>query len=232
MRFESATDSAGDLLPGMLFAALRHRFDRSTALPFGLLPKALRERDANLRYQPSHKLEGHALSVLVGQRMAAVSFTRPYGGWAVVKPQILECFEKLLETSFVQKVERVSLKYVNLLSDGVDKFDLSQLRLKVQLGDLNINPKGFMLQAEVEKNDCVTIVHAAGGASVGVNQLGKPTASGVLLTVDTLKLGPFGERFRAELPGILDVIHSTEKEIFVQCVAPETLEKLGPKWSD
>jgi uncharacterized protein (TIGR04255 family) len=208
VRFVPANDSAADLLPGMMFAALRDRFVRSASLPFSQIPKAVRDQ-ATLRYQASHVLDGKDSRLLLGQRMAALSFPRPYQGWKAVRARITECVDALLGTALIGPIERTSLKYVNVLSEGKDQFDLSQLRLKVEVGDLALLGRGFSLTAEVEKNGCICIVQITGGASVEVSTPAhREKKDGVLVTVDTIYPGPFEPDFRSTLEDVLRTVKS------------------------
>jgi uncharacterized protein (TIGR04255 family) len=165
MRFSEANESAEDLIPGLVFGRLRRMFQKSVQQPFAQLPKQLRDHDSNLRYQPTHLLEGDGIRLLLGARMAAVAFARPYMGWAAVKPLIIQCFEGVLETEMVKAVERVSLKYTNLLAEGRNESDISQLVATVDLGGMQLRGPGLEIKAEIERNDCITIVQIASNVS-------------------------------------------------------------------
>src|ERR1700694_4860923 len=127
VRFAVGNPSMADLLPGMLFQRLRQYFSTSRQLPMFAFPQALRDADPNLRYQPTHALEGKDLTLTFGPYVLGMSFPKPYGGWRVVQPRILECMQAALDTQLPGAPERFSLKYINLLMYGRNELDLSQL---------------------------------------------------------------------------------------------------------
>lgn len=230
MRFSPANDSADSLIAGMVFGAMSGYFSKSSPLPLSLLPREIRDKEANLHYQPITALEGANFKVLLGKRVAAVSFPKPYPGWGKVRPLVIECFNAVLKTKLVKAVERVSIKYTNLLAQGRDENDLSQLNAKVELGEFDVSGPGLEAKAEIRRNDCITIVQFTVGTKINVTTPNQSyEGRGVMLNVDTIKMGPFSD-IEQVLPSILDDVHTTEKETFFGLLKDETLEKLGPVW--
>jgi len=169
--------------------------------------------------------------MMLGQRVVALSFPKPYQGWRVVQPRILECIQSVIDTGLTGAPERFSLKYLNMLTYGRDENDLSQLKLRLMLDDFAIRGAGTMIRAEIERNDCVNVVEVYSGATVNVAFTHEQNqATGVVLAVDTIRNGPFGN-FSAELPQMLETAHTTEKEIFFGLLDERTLEKLGPTYA-
>ena len=66
IRIRSAVRDVGDLLPGMLYRALRKDYPKLTRLPTAELPRILRQQQPNLMYTPLHRLEGQGRQVSVG----------------------------------------------------------------------------------------------------------------------------------------------------------------------
>ena len=232
VRFAAGNPSAADLLPGMVFDRLRKYFQNSTQLPIAQIPKLLRDQNPQLLYQPTHALQGrNNVRMMLGQRVVALSFAKPYQGWEFVQSRIVECIQGVLSTDLTGTPERFSLKYSNVLSHGRDENDLSQLKLRVSLDEFTLRAAATVIRAEIDRNDCINIVEVMSGATV-VLQLpaGVVQAKGVLLSVDTVRNGPFAN-FSKDLPQMLETAHTTEKEIFFGLLEKQTLEKLGPVYA-
>jgi uncharacterized protein (TIGR04255 family) len=228
MRFSAGGHAAvAELLPGLVFGKLPKRFQNLIPMPLSQVPKLMRDQNPQLRYAPTHALQGQYIRMLFGPHVTAVSFPKPYVGWEHVQPAILECMNAVFDTGMTGKPERFSLKYVNLLQQGRNEFDLSQINLQFKLADFPLREEGVIVRGEIEHNGCITLVEIASGAKVSVQ--GSPGESGVLMSVDT-SIAATSNDARAALPQVLETVHDTEKEIFFGMLSRATLEKLGPTY--
>jgi uncharacterized protein (TIGR04255 family) len=228
MRFAAGHPAVAELLPGLVFGKLRSLFQNLTTLPLGQVPKLLRDQNPQLMYAPTYALLGERLRMMFGPRVTAVSFPKPYAGWKHVQPLIMECMNAVLDTKMTGRPERFSIKYVNLLQDGRNEYDLSQTNLRLQLGDFLLRDEGVIVRAEIERNGCITLVEIMSGGKVAATP-GNPEAMGVLMSVDSV-LKVSDEEPRAALSRVLETVHDTEKEIFFGMIAKPTLQKLGPTY--
>lgn len=80
IRVVPAVQSAGELLPGLLFGQLRHLFDKVEQAPMGAIPRELRQRP-ELKYLPQSKLVGKNETLLLGDNIVALARNPPYGNW-------------------------------------------------------------------------------------------------------------------------------------------------------
>ncbi len=228
VRLSDSHPSAANLLPGLVFGKLQRLFKRSLALPIGQIPQAIRDQNPQLFYSATEALEGDHLRLMFGPRVLAVSFAKPYPGWSNVYPVILECVHTAFNTDLTGRPNRFSLKYINLLKQGRDDFDLSQTTLQLNLGSFQLRDQGRAVRAEILRNDCLSTVEIVGGAQVSLP--GHPEMTGVMLTVDTMKEYPQGD-YRTDLPQVLETLHTTEKEIFFGLLTADTLQRLGPRYA-
>lgn len=230
IRFRPANESAEELIPGLAFGRLKDIFARTTRQPVAELPRALRDADPNLQYQPTHRLEGEGVSLLLGARIAAVAFRKPYPGWEKVFPLVLRSLNGIAETGLIRSVERVSIKYVNILTEGRDPLDLSQVAVDIRFGKFDLKGTGIVIRGEIERDGCLSVVEISPGAKVVLQgDRGIETLNGLLLNVDTIISGPFND-FQNELSGLLTTIHDAEKKIFFGLLTEPTLNRLGPRW--
>jgi uncharacterized protein (TIGR04255 family) len=231
IRFARRNQSADELLPGIVFAGLKRHFTGVDPLPLAQLPKALRERDANLAYQPVQSLVGRNMRLMLGARVATLSFTGQYSGWLNVRPLIEECIRAVLATDIVGPVERCSLKYVNLLTDGKDAQDLGQLDLTLKLNGFPTGGAGTAIRTQFELQGLTAIVDVTTDMTlIPPPDCGKGKGSGVMVNVDMIHAGPFAD-FAGELPEILDKLHELEKQVFFSLLTKPTLDRLGPIWT-
>jgi uncharacterized protein (TIGR04255 family) len=167
--------------------------------------------------------------MMFGEYSVAVSFLKPYAGWAKVKPLIMECINTAVETRLTGRPERYGLKYVNVLKEGADAFDLSQTRVCVELGDFKLRSPGSMaVRGEIELRGCTNIVEIATGGKVTIpGQEGDEV--GVIISVDTV-CDSTGDDVVAALPQVLETLHETEKEVFFGLLTSPTIERLGPRY--
>ena len=115
IRFSGAKPLVADLLPGMLFKSFPGKYDTAFRLPGADIPAPVVEHDPNLRYAPKIRLEGANQAVLIGDRVVSLSCRRPYSGWAKFSDDIRELAEAVQETGLVDRLERFSLKYIDLI---------------------------------------------------------------------------------------------------------------------
>lgn len=227
-RFSQGRVSGAELLPGLIYGTLKDFFQTTVTLPLGSLPQIVRDQNPQLQYVPSHALQGKEMRMMFGPRVTAVSFGAPYLGWAKVQPRIIQCMKAVFETSLMGKPERFALKYVNILQQGADEYDLSQTTAKVSLADFQLRREGLAVKAEVVRNDCTSIIEIATGAMV--SGPGIVPQHGVLLSVDSSKEVK-EENYLVRLPQTLEILHTTEKEVFFGLLSSTTLDKLKPRYA-
>jgi uncharacterized protein (TIGR04255 family) len=227
-RLSDSHPSAPDLLPGMVFSRIPDLFKRAAPLPLGQVPRQLRDQNPQLFFAPTQALEGDKVRMLFGPHVVAVSFAKPYAGWKVVQPCVLRCLNMVFDTKLAGRPQRFSIKYINLLQHGRDQFDLSQTKMRLQLGAFDLAEEGTFVRTEIKRNGCTSVVEIASGAKI-VQPPSTDQATGVLLTVDTSIKAPESD-FRSELEQLLNTLHTTEKEIFFGLLSAETLQKLGPRY--
>ena len=228
MRFVDPVPGVAELLPGIVFGKHPGRFKNVVPLPLGQIPKMARDQNPQLKYMPTTALEGPQVRMMFSEYAVAVSFSKPYAGWAKVKPLMLEFVNTALDTGLSGRPERYGLKYVNLLKEGRDAFDLDQTQVRIELGNFQPRSQGStMLRAEIDLHGCINVVEVVTGSKVAVP--GYAEEVGVVITVDTLR-DFTGIDARAELPAVLEMMHETEKELFFGLLNGSTIEKLGPRY--
>jgi uncharacterized protein (TIGR04255 family) len=230
MRFSPIHESAETLIPGIVFSASKGKFSKSTPLPSSQLPKVLRDSQPHLTYVATTALESSDFKLMLGGRTAIVSFTKPYAGWSEVSPIILDCFRSVLDTALVKDVERISMKYINVIGGEERQHDISQLQVEVKLNGFDLRGPGTQLRGETEIDGCTTIIEVQSGITVTIKKESESLkTTGVGLYIDTIKAGPF-PKAKDDLPAILEHLHNTSKQVFFGLLETETLKSLGPTY--
>jgi uncharacterized protein (TIGR04255 family) len=228
IRFEPARGSAGDLLPGLLYAQLGGSYGQIQPLPLSNVPLQIRDADPNLKYAPSRQLVGgNNRRILVGDRVTSISQHRPYGGWTDFRGHIIQLIDVLKSTNLIQTVERYSLKGVNVIPAGSGA-QLGALDAKFEIAGLAAPEKGFRFRTEIETGPFLTIVEVATNATVRFPS--NDAASGLLLSVDTLATKSATSDLWSNRANRVDEIHDCLKRQFFSLLTDEALTALEPVW--
>lgn len=227
-RFDAT--NAGELLPGVLFAALResHPGVQMQRLPAADIPAVLTQADPNLRYVTKIRMEvpGEPIIWQTGDRLVALNCRTPYVGWATFKGAI-EAFIKIIDASgLVPSPQRHSLHYLDLLTLDPPP-DLSALKLSMQLGDHKVDRHGLRLRVELPDDDCTHTVQIVTPAD-GNLPSGKVT--GTLVDMETApNTAPNGwDSVREQL----EELHTKSKDLFFrQILTDSAIERMEPEYS-
>jgi len=227
IRFPVAKASVADLLPGMLFKSFPDKYQNIVRLPTADIPAPIIERDPNLRYAPKIRLEGGNQAIQIGDRVISLSCRRPYSGWAQFSADIRELAKAVQETGLVGRLERFSLKYIDLI-ELEEPVGLAHLNLELKMGGYGLVTKPVQLRTEIKENDLIHIVQVISPAEVtlpGANHRLK----GVLVDIDSIKPMEESETWD-DLYGKLDYVHISCKKMFFSMLKPDTVDRLEPEY--
>jgi len=225
MRFEAAAPAAGDLLPGLLYSAMKDQYPQVVPLPLNSVPRDIRDRTAGLLYGPSHRLANGPQSVQVGDRVLTVN-SLVYLGWAKFKERVESVLEAIKGTDLVKRVERFSFKYVNLIEAAKTEGQLHFLNIRIEVIGKPPIERGFRLRVERDDGDFVTIIETIPNATAKSTTAAKEV-SGLLINVDTI-CSKVGESFFSNKGPLLEEGHSVLKNIFFSLLTDDTLKRLEP----
>lgn len=227
MRFSGSTSPVADLLPGILFKSFSGKYGRAGKLPAADMPAPVVEQDPNLWYLPKMRLEGANQSIQIGDRVVSLSCRRPYSGWARFSADIRELTQALKETGLIERIERFSLKYIDLI-DLKKNADLQHLDLKLMLGKYDLAAQPVQLRTEIRENDLIHLVQIISPAEVDFPGT-EGRLKGVLVDIDSIKTVTGGESWDS-LDQRLDELHASCKRMFFSILKPETVESLEPEY--
>ena len=224
IRFQAKKESAGDILPGILYEKLGTYYEKVRPLPLASVPRELRERETNLHYLPSHQLVGPQRQLQVGDRVALISEGLSYQSWSVFRKYAHELAETLQGTNIVDRILRYSLKYVNLIAGPPGK-QLSLLNAKFEIAGDSAPEKGFHFRTEYIAKPWLTIITLA-------TRVKPPQPEdGLVIEVDTIRADSAGDLFE-DIEARIDETHTTLKPYFFKLLTPQTLNGLEPVWEE
>lgn len=227
IRFAGARSSIADLLPGMLFKALPREYGNIVRLPAADIPAPIVEHDRNLRYAPKIRLENGNQAIQIGEHVVSLSCRCPYSGWARFSTDIRKLSEAVQDTGLVERLERFSLKYIDLI-ELPQPLGLDCLNLALKLEEHEISTKPVQLRTEIKENDLIHIVQIVSPAEVALPGTER-RLKGVLLDIDTIN--PLGEKESWDyLTQRLNDVHTACKKFFFSLLKPETVDKLEPEY--
>ncbi len=227
VRFSGAKSPVVDLLPGMLFKSFPDKYGKAVRLPVADIPAPVVELDPNLRYVPKIRLEGANQAVQIGDRVVSLSCRRPYSGWHRFSADIGELAKAVQETGLVERLERFSLKYIDLIE--LEKpVGLAHLDLQLIMGGYQLAAKPVQLRTEIQENDLIHIIQIISPTEVGLPGA-QERLKGVLVDIDSIKPMADGESWDV-LHKRLDDVHQKCKEMFFRILKPETIERLEPEY--
>jgi len=226
LRFRPSHESVGDLLPGLLYAALKPDFQHPVALPIAGIPREVRRARPELTHLAHVKLAGTDQSLLIGDRVVTISKTPPYAGWNTYRELADRVFTSLKRTELVSGVERFSLKCINLIElKGRHPFEL--LNGEIRLADYRVSSEGLHLRIQTERSRFLNIVEIASEATA---DLATGTRTGAMLSIDTIRSVNDSE-FWPNVPRAIDEAHQVLKEMFFELVREEIVGEWQPVWN-
>lgn len=230
IRFSTAVESgASKLLLGILFAKLREKYAVLEELPAAQLGPQLKSINANLKYVPEFKLTGEQGTILIGDSAVALSLPTPYPGWTKFKPLIMEIWECIKTSNLIKTIERISVRYVNLIEAPPSQDHIGLTDVDFRIGHRVVKAETAQLRAEFKKGNQIGVVQLitqATATPTGGNQAPK---QGLVIDIDSIYQGPF-DNFWGQSSDVLEAAHNYEKELFFEVLTEDTIQKYDPQY--
>lgn len=230
VQFEPAAETPiGDLLPGILFAALRNEHPnlQLQRLPSADIPSQMAQIDPNLRHMAKYRMEepNSPFMFQVGDRIITLNCRRPYAGWTAFKGKILSLVEIVESSRLVPAPLRHSLRYIDLLTLEAAPY-LSSLQLSLKLGAFDIQARPLQARVELLDGACTHVVQIATPAQV---QFQEGVKEGAIVDLET---------FSAESPNGWDAIaaqidhlHERSKALFFENIlTTQAIQQMEPEY--
>lgn len=229
IRFTSTKPSVVDLLPGIMFSALKDKYPNIVRLPAADIPAPIAEHDPKLKYVPKIRLECGNQAVQIGEHVVSLSCRRPYSGWKRFSKDIRSIITIIRNTDLTDRLERFSLKYIDLIELSQPP-SLDCLNLEIKMGGYKIDTRPVQLHTEIKEGDLIHIIQIASPAEASIP--GEPGRSlGALLDIDSIRPMKENESW-PDVESHLDEVHVSSKKMFFNLLTPETIDMLGPEYEE
>lgn len=221
LRFDAADASALNLLPGLLSQQFP-QFDEIVTLPIATLPLPFIGSQDELRHLPHVHLRHENNVIAVGPRVISVAQTAPYSGWTSFSTHAIKVFEQLKGRKFIKGIERISLRYADLISFD-ESPTLDWLNAEIKVGA--VESKGSVqLRVEHDVGAIRAITQVISPASLADGR------SGLLVDVDCVNLSIDSSGFWENIRSQFDQLHSVNKDHFFSLLTQETRVRLKPEY--
>lgn len=216
-RFEQS-DGLINILPGLLKEIQELQY-----LPLNNIPLNIRQSDPNLEYAPLLRLEIKDYVILLGDKVVGIGCKHSYPGWQLFKNKAQEILELILTSPLSKNfiINRYSIKYINFFES------IESLSFTFNLGNFS-NVNNVVLKTELNKEGFIHGIQIVSTATVKNN--GK-IKNGTILDIDSIKIKKMEYLvFVNELKSNLDSIHDSNKDIFIEILEKETINKMEPRY--
>lgn len=206
---------------GMVYAQIQKLFPGEIlSFPISQMPMEIVDRNPELRFNPSFKVDGDKSSIQIGPHVIAINSHMPYIGWE----QFFELFKEVVNKVYVTigQIQRLGLRYINFFEQDVHE----QVDVDIKIASTNCN--NFLLKAKVDNDDDLSgVVQYTPNATVN-NGEGSQLI-GAVIDIDVSKNYEQGCDKDVLLEDVQRA-HNSEKALFFSLLKPDLLEKLKPNY--
>ena len=224
VRFQS--DLPASFVPGYVYAQVKERFPKQSALPQAQIPDAIRVSQPELKYQPTVVMGGEKLMLHVGPNILSLGMSQTdYAGWPVYQESFAWVLEKIHEIGLVKIPETLGLRYADFFPAKLSEC----LQVDLFVGNKSVLEHPLQINAYLERDGftCGVLVNN----SSFLNIPGRPPKPGCLLDIN-MRFDIPSDKFWSQAPDYFDRAHDTQKKIFFnEILSPAWLAKSNPVYS-
>lgn len=225
IRFE-AEAPLSSILTGLIFSGLS--CEKVEKLPHAEIPESIRKSDPNLKYIILHNLAWGNLTIGIGDNSITLVPRYPYPGWPVFKERIETLIDFLRKLPLIKRVERFSLKYVNILEFKHHSNIFDSLSINFSLSNRQISEKTINMRAEIPRPSGVHIVNIIGHAIATLPS--NIRFEGILVEIDSIMQlsGSSLADGISEIKDQLKPLHQDNKTLFFDLLTKQCLIEMEP----
>lgn len=226
IRFSSQFPS--DAIFGIIYNRIKNYFKgiAPVGLPILQIPEAVRASDPNLLYQAHYRIFKDNLGMTIGPRSLIFSNLRPYESWKTWKEFFTPIIFDIRDTGIVNEIERIGLRYINILEDNV----LSNINLNLQIASKNIIKESSTIRTELVEDGFIKILQVGNMVSI---QTPSQLVTSSLIDIDCVKnLGIDSDTFYKEFNELIENAHNLGKKLFYSLLKPEYLSSFSPIYEE
>jgi len=219
------------VVPGLLLTHYRGSGVTMERLPTADIPPAFREAREELKHQPVMRINWGNYIVNIGEYSIGVGCKMPYPGWSEFKKAIVSIFKLIIESNFIQSVERHSMKYVDLLREDYMPSLGSGLNININVGNKVVSEQVYTFKTEFHSDGMSEVLTIISKAVAHVANMGPQT--GAIVDIDTISTEGIVEpvSFLTGLEDRIEKLHAANKELFFSCLTEEQIARMEPSYA-
>lgn len=221
------TAPASNILPGYLFSKLDGD-KKIEKLPAGQLPEVVRQNDPNLKYAPVVRILWKTFGIQISDNGLSVACFIPYPGWTAFRETISLVIDHLASAGIVHKVERYSIKYVDIIPAKTLTEQISAVNLDLTIGSHKLKKEFFQVRVDVPIDDLINIITINSSAEItlpsGEQKKGIVVDIDTIMNIDNSSIG----EVVSSIADNIQRMHDINGELFFSCLKKETIEMLEP----
>lgn len=178
IRFSSSIP--GDAVFGSVYSAFKASYPDLVKLPILQMPETVRDNDPNLKYLPHFRLGAGNYFLQVGPKVLSVAISgteNPYSGWGEFYPKIQELISAVYRMNIVESIERVGLRFVNLLPSEAS----SNFNIELKVADKTINNSKLNVLVEKVESELTCKYRVVGDSEINIGTVSK---KGTIIDID------------------------------------------------
>ena len=216
------------IITGMLFTQLG--CTDLERLAHSEIPESIRRADPNLKYIVLSRLTWGKFFLAVGDNVVTISPTFPYPGWGEFQEKITELTDALLQVKVIKKIERFSLKYIDVLDSNIHPDIDDALNFRLDFGGRNINKRSLQIRAELPIDGGVHVVQIIGQVQGSV--IKGPSMTGIMVDVDSIRpaVGKSVQEGVREIQTCIQDLHDENKSLFFEMLTESGLKRMEPTY--
>ncbi len=207
---------------GVLYDRFAREFPKVENLPVSQVPPAMRNLNPQLRFLPTHRLQGTNYYTTIGPKVITTGIQMPYPGWTAFRAKLIDVFSIVLDTGIIKQLRRLGCRYINLFEGDVTQ----RLTLQARLGNQPLVGKKTLFRTILQRNDSDVTLRVAKDHTIKRGPHFK--RQGTLIDIAVIR-----STDRVELANItefIDSAHSVEKNLFFELLPQDFVDELHPKY--
>ncbi|KLT73586.1 hypothetical protein PL75_01140 [Neisseria arctica] len=211
------------VFPGILFSSLKDEEKLLERLPSYDIPEFIKQNEINVKYLPLIKIKLSDYNILIGDNSVSISCIPPYKGWENFKSKIESILSILIDNSLIDTIERISLKYVNLIETENLTNHVDLVNISLSIGDEKLTNQPYQIRMDSKKNGVINILQIISNA---IHKDKNNVKKGLVIDIDSIKIieNQSIDSLKSNLKNDLDEIHNINKSIFLNCLKNETIK--------
>jgi uncharacterized protein (TIGR04255 family) len=205
---------------GVVYQEFSKDFPAITTLPSAFVQPEILKANPALSHQPTHRLDGNDLTLLIGSDNFAVGMRGQYPGWAKLKPSFLGVFKRFDALTISKRLERFGLRYINFFDSDI----LSRLTLQYSIKGQSLDGTQTFFRTVLGRLKYRLALQVMNGVTLPT----LPGQLGSLVDIDVFLNKPDTRHGMQSVEEFLNDAHSEEKKLFFDLLTDELRKSLNP----